>query len=125
MTGLRKGVLMGGVMTALLAAGGVLSAPALTHWSTYLRAGPGSQYAVIDEIRHHSPVTVRGCAHHWCEVSVGQTVGYIDQDALLLPSLPAAASRNDAQNCFIADQTGWRKPTPTRFCGDPPPARGR
>jgi len=125
MTGVYKGVSMGVVMAALLAAGGAVSAPTLTHWSTYLRAGPGSHYAVIDEVRHHSPVTVRGCADHWCQVSVGQTSGYIDQDALLLPSLPPAAARSETQGCFVADQTGWRKPTPTRFCGVASPTGGR
>jgi uncharacterized protein YraI len=117
MTEFRKGFSMVALVAGLVGfapAVAAMSPPARTHWSTYLRAGPGSRFAVIDELRHDSAVTVRSCAHEWCEVLVGQTTGYINQDALRLPRPPAAES--GAQACFVANQTGWRKPTPTRFC---------
>jgi len=121
MSGFCKGFSISALVAGLVifaSAGAAGAAPERIHWSTYLRAGPGARFAVIDELRHDASVMVRGCAQHWCEVVVGQTIGYVDQDALRLPRTPAADS--GARGCFIANQTGWRQPTPTRFCGEAP-----
>jgi hypothetical protein len=52
-----------GLMCALLPAK-VRGAQA--NWTTYLRVGPGLQYAVIDEVEAQDAITVQGCDKGWC-----------------------------------------------------------
>ncbi len=107
-----------------LAAGGLDAArasPGTNAWSTYLRSGPSGAAPVIDELEHDTALDVRSCAHRWCLVQDGQVQGYIDQDALTLPRpVPPAAASGP---CFVADQDGYKKPTPMRFCQTKPQTR--
>ena len=88
-----------------------------TAWSTYLRSGPGDAYPVLDELEHDTLVTVGGCSGRWCRIMKGSVSGYVDRDALMLPRpAPLAATVAGAETCFVADQPGYRRPAPTRFC---------
>ncbi len=88
-----------------------------TNWSTYFRAGPNDHEAVIDEVPAKSEVDVQGCDPHWCRVQYGAAWGYIDRDALDLPSLPPGTSRiGGPQGCFVADQYSFRTPAAVQFC---------
>jgi hypothetical protein len=99
------------------------AAPQPTAWSTYLRSGPGDTFPVIDELEHGTLLNVGACSGRWCRVVDGSTIGYIDKDALFLPKPPpAAATVRGAQGCFVADQTGYKHPTPTRYCQSEPTA---
>jgi hypothetical protein len=113
--GLSLGVL------GLSAAGAAEAAPQRLAWSTFLRAGPGDQFAALDEIEHSTSVEVLGCAAGWCRIQEGRTVGYIDQDALTLPKVPGGATPPaSAPNCFVAGQVSYPEAAPTRFCETAP-----
>jgi hypothetical protein len=105
------------VVLALTLAGPAIAQPVTIVWSTYLRSGPGSGYAVMDEIQHDTVVDLRTCGAHWCEIMSGRTVGYVDKDSIKLPRLPSGgATIGGAQGCFVAGQYAWRAPALTRFC---------
>jgi hypothetical protein len=114
-------ILMAVAVCGLSASAPAEAASQRLAWSTFLRAGPGDRYAVIDEIEHSTPVQVLGCATGWCRIQDGRTTGYIDQDALTLARpatgwAPAAAEAD----CFVAGQVSNRGAAPTRFCGTTP-----
>jgi hypothetical protein len=105
----------------LALAGPAGAQPVRVVWSTYLRTGPGSGYAVVDEIQHDTLVDLRACGAHWCQILSGRTVGYVDRDAIKLPRLPSGgAAIGGAQGCFVTGQYAWRTPAPTRFCETKP-----
>jgi uncharacterized protein YraI len=85
-------------------------------WSTYLRAGPGPDFAVIDEVEHDQPMTVLGCRDKWCAVQYGRAAGYVDASALPGGGLPWPAEGAPTTACFAAGQQGYRGQEPTRFC---------
>ncbi len=110
-----------GVMAALALAGPALAQPVRIVWSTYLRTGPGSGYAVVDEIQHDTLVDLRACGAHWCQILSGRTVGYVDKDSIDLPRLPSGgAAIGGSQGCFVAGQYAWRTPAQTQFCETKP-----
>ncbi len=111
-----------GVSLGLAAlAGPVLAQPVRIVWSTYLRTGPGSGYAVVDEIQPDTLVDLRTCNAHWCQILSGQTLGYVDKDSITLPRLPGGgAPIGGPQKCFVAGQYAWRTPAKTRFCETKP-----
>jgi hypothetical protein len=90
-------------------------------WSTYMRAGPGENYAVVDELEHDTDVDVRQCNDRWCEIVSGQVVGYIDRDALTLPKPPGGnAPVGGPQGCFTASLYSYGTNGVTRFCQTEP-----
>ncbi len=111
----------GGMLVVLTLAGSAVAQPVKIVWSTYLRTGPGSGYAVVDEIQHDTLVDLRSCGAHWCQILSGRTVGYVDKDSIKLPRLPSGgAPIGGAQGCFVAGQYAWRTPAQTRFCETKP-----
>jgi hypothetical protein len=108
-------------LVGLVVAGPAIAQPVKIVWSTYLRTGPGSGYAVVDELQHDTLVDLRSCGPHWCQILSGRTVGYVDRDSIKLPRLPSgAAPIGGAQGCFVAGQYAWRTPAQTRFCETKP-----
>ena len=103
----------------LTASAAAADRPAAIAWSTYLRAGPGETYAVLDELVHDRTVTVAGCDARWCQVSDGVVRGYVDRDALDLPRLQAPQPPSSGP-CAIVSQADDRKPRATRFCSVKP-----
>jgi hypothetical protein len=90
-------------------------------WSTYMRVGPGENYAVIDELQHDTDVDVHQCNDRWCEIVSGQAVGYIDKDALTLPKPPGGnAPVGGPQGCFTASLYSYGTNGATRFCQTEP-----
>ncbi len=122
MTKRRRGARAAGTALAVMAlAGPALAQPVKIVWSTYLRTGPGSGYAVVDELQHDTLVDLKSCGAHWCQILSGRTVGYVDKDSIKLPRLPSGgAPIGGAQGCFVAGQYAWRQPANTRFCETKP-----
>jgi len=87
-----------------------------TKWTSYLRAGPGLQYAALDEIPPHRPLTVRDCASGWCRVLAGRAEGYVQQ-GLLTEAHPEPITPGTQHDCFEATMTGWVGGSHVRFCG--------
>jgi len=109
------------ILIGLALTGPAVAQPVRIVWSTYLRTGPGSGYAVVDEIQHDTLVDLRSCGAHWCQILSGRTVGYVDKDSIKLPRLPTgAAAIGGPQGCFVAGQYAWRAPAQTRFCETKP-----
>ncbi len=85
-------------------------------WTSYLRAGPGLQFAVLDEIAPHHPLTVQDCGSGWCRVLYERAEGYVQQgfltDTHAEPVLPGAA-----HDCFESTMTGWIGGSHVQFCG--------
>lgn len=81
------------------------AALALTFATTYLRAGPGEHYAVLDELAPHTDVDVLSCDAGWCRVRLGRIQGFIGAHILSAPDIhakPGAA----AGPCVIARVNG-------------------
>ena len=94
--------------------------PAQTTWTTYLRAGPGLQYAAIDEIDSQTTVDVQECRDGWCRVEFGRAFGYIDAGVVQDEASHAAKSAAPAPApipCFQARQSGYGVGDELRFCG--------
>jgi hypothetical protein len=100
------------------------SEPATTHWSTYLRTGPGAAYPVLDEIEHDTAVAVEGCQGAWCRISQGAMIGYVDRDALHLERPPGGVAPKAKSVCFVAGLTSYAAPAPRQFCEDSPAPAG-
>ncbi len=85
-------------------------------WTSYLRAGPGLQYGVLDEIAPHHPLSVLNCSSGWCRVLYERAEGYVEQqwltDAQAAPVLPGPS-----HDCFDATMTGWIGGSHVQFCG--------
>jgi hypothetical protein len=92
------------------------SEPQVTHWSAYLRAQPSQSGAVIDEIRHGSLIDVSHCAGDWCQVRNGAESGWIDKDALNLPTPPRGGVATNPPDCAWAGQAAAHAPEPNQFC---------
>ncbi len=98
--------------------GSATAAPARTVWSTYMRAGPGDTYAVIDEVEHDETVDIRDCRGKWCQVQYGRAIGYIDRDALhgSFEKQPAMATQGP-EGCFWSQIPAYLAPKNVRYCG--------
>lgn len=95
-----------------------LAEPGQTAWTTYLRAGPGLQFAVLDEIEAHKTLDVQDCRGGWCRVVSGDAEGYVAADHLAAPGPPAPKAADHAPvPCFRAQQTGFRGGDEVQFCG--------
>lgn len=90
-----------------------------TSWTAYLRAGPGEQFHVIDEIDALSPVDVQDCKGTWCLVISGQSQGYLPADVLQQSDLtpPHTAVAAQPQPCLDETLEGFRGHEGWRFCG--------
>jgi uncharacterized protein YraI len=98
-----------GVAALLLGAAAPASLPGAgtVMTTTYLRTGPGVQYAALDEVPPQAQVAVQSCAGAWCDVRWGTVHGYIRQESLTMPDLhvkPAATPQGAA--CFSARLNG-------------------
>jgi len=97
-------------------AGGALASPATTHYSTYLRSGPGEAYPVLDEVEHDTRLDVGPCKAGWCAVSEGGVTGYVDADALTLARPIAGAAPRTSNGCFTTSTSTYGNPGPRQFC---------
>ncbi len=89
------------------------------RWPTYMHAGPGQQYAVIDELSRDETLRVQGCAAGWCRVMVGDAVGYVEAEAVASAATPPEAARPQPatrEGCFLTLQQGYPRGDATRFC---------
>ena len=105
---------------ALLATASAASAqPGTVYLTTWLRSGPGDQYAVLDEVDPQSQVDVEACGNGWCRVASSRAKGFIKASVLSAPDLhrnpPGAAQ---GANCFTAQLNGSpRSGDDVRVCG--------
>ncbi len=86
-------------------------------WTSYLRAGPGQQFAVLDEIASNDPLTVQTCSGGWCKVLYGRADGYV-LEALLDrgPPGPASAQPPATHDCFDDVLNGYEGHSHVQFC---------
>lgn len=91
---------------------------ARAEWTSYLRAGPGLKFAVLDEIAARDPLDVRGCSGGWCRIHTHNATGYVEQ-ALVAPNAgkQAAPPTGARANCFDTILNGYRGGSNVRFCG--------
>lgn len=82
--------------------------------ATFLRAGPGLEYAVTDEVDPEAPLDVLRCAGAWCEVRFEGVAGWV-QAATVAQATPAPQPHG-TQPCFDDRQAGYGKGERTRFC---------
>jgi hypothetical protein len=78
-----------------------------TTWTTFLRAGPGLQYAATDEVDAQVPVDVRGCDNGWCRIVFGDHSGYIKQDHLSAAPIPPVLVEGGKAQCFDTRRSGY------------------
>lgn len=64
-----------------------LARPQAVMLTTYLRAGPGERFAVLDEIEAHKQVDVQDCSADWCRVVSDGAPGFVKQDAFSAPDI--------------------------------------
>lgn len=104
---------------ALLAPGFASSRPGTVFWVTYLRAGPGHQYAVLDELDPHSSVEVQECGGDWCRVVSERAEGYMLASMLSAPDIhggpPATPHPGE---CVKVRLNGFRGKDEARVCGE-------
>jgi uncharacterized protein YraI len=84
-----KIALLSAASAFILSAGAAAAAPAVTESSVNLRAGPGTQYQVVDTIPGGTTVDVAGCTGSWCRVNFSGQVGYASRNYLQLAGGPA------------------------------------
>jgi uncharacterized protein YraI len=97
--------------------------PAITladhaDWTTYLRVGPGLQYAVIDEVEAQDSITVKRCDKGWCQVIDGGAEGYIAENIVSAKAGPKPPVTHDKPvPCFVSQLSGYGGDEAQRFCG--------
>jgi uncharacterized protein YraI len=79
--------------------------PSEVAWPTFYRAGPGRNYVVLDELDRGVRLDVTRCAAGWCQARWEDTVGYVEQDALLAPAA-VPAKPPAPQGCVESRVTG-------------------
>ncbi len=117
---LYKGMQRSLVPAALLLLASAASAAAKegeARWSGWLRAGPGMQYAVLDEIPAKSKIDVQSCTNGWCAVTSGAAKGYVSADLVNIPPAPQPPAH--IIGCFTTQETGYgpQGGEAERFCG--------
>ncbi len=70
------------IATCLVLSCGAAAAQAWTASDLNMRAGPGTNHAVIDVIPQGASVEVYGCERGWCEVDYAGTTGFASQNFL-------------------------------------------
>lgn len=66
----------------LASAGAAAAAPAVVTGDLNLRAGPGTNYAVVNTMPAGASVNVLGCRGSWCRVAWGGTRGFASRSYL-------------------------------------------
>ena len=83
--------------------------------ATFLRAGPGLQYAVTDEVDRDAALDVLKCSGDWCEARYEGVVGWV-MAATVRQAAPPPAAPHGTQACFEDRQAGYGRGERTRFC---------
>ena len=83
--------------------------------ATFLRAGPGLEYAVTDEVDREASLDVLRCAGAWCEVRFEGLVGWVQAATVAAQAAPTPQPKG-TQPCFDDRQAGYGKGERTRFC---------
>ena len=83
--------------------------------ATFLRAGPGLEYAVTDEVDREAALDVVKCAGTWCEVRYEGASGWV-LASTVARAAPAQPTPHGTQACFEDRQAGYGKGERTRFC---------
>ena len=84
-------------------------------WTTWLRAGPGGQYIVVDEVSGGQTLWVTGCNESWCQTISDGVVSYIQADLISKADAETAAPAT-ARGCFNSRVAGYGKGEIYRFC---------
>lgn len=84
-------------------------------WTTFLRAGPGLQYVVTDEIDRDAPLEVAACRDGWCETLYEGATGYV-QAELVAQAGPELIQPQSAQPCFDGQIAGYGKGDKVTYC---------
>ena len=105
---------------AALAASVCMASPASAWtgratWTTFLRAGPGLQYVVTDEIDRDAPLEVVACSNGWCETLYEGATGYV-QAELVAQAGPELIQPQNAQPCFDGQIAGYGKGDKVTYC---------
>lgn len=88
-----------------------------TRWTTYLRAAPGDQSKVLDELPHDEIVDVLNCAGKWCAIRQDIGVLFVDRAAIDTAGIgPWAARPRSDTACVEAPIARFRAPKPVVFC---------
>ncbi len=103
--------------TGLLIGGPAFAKTAMLNWTVYLRAGPGENYAVLDEIEPRSSVEVQNCQGDWCKIQFDGSEGFIKASQIDKPDIhggaPAGISNRD---CFVERVNGVGHGERVRLC---------
>ena len=83
--------------------------------ATFLRAGPGLEFEVTDEVDREAALDVLKCAGAWCEVRFEGVVGWVQAATVAAQAAPTPQPRG-TQPCFEDRQAGYGKGERTRFC---------
>lgn len=83
--------------------------------ATFLRAGPGLEYAVTDEVDREAFLDVLKCAGAWCEVRFEGVVGWVQAATVAAQAAPTPQPKG-TEPCFDDRQAGYGKGERTRFC---------
>ncbi len=113
---------MNALQSVIAVAAAVLAITAPAHaWTghatraTFLRAGPGLEYSVTDEVDHEAALDVLKCTGDWCEVRFEGSIGWV-MASTVTQATPAPVPPHEAQACFVDRQAGYGKGEQTRFC---------
>lgn len=111
----RYRIMGAGLALMALACGAARGEQVAARWTGYLRAGPGLQFAVLDEIPPDYALAVHHCDAGWCLVTYGRAEGYVAQADLRGPG--AAPAARGTRQCFDTVLSGYGAGSPVRFCG--------
>ena len=119
-----------GLVTAAAVSSPALAEPGQVTWETYLYAGPGQRYQVLDEVPQQQNVDIGSCSGGWCEISYDQRSGFVLAELVIRATENAAKPpqgvlAQPAANlevhpkgpCFTANQKGGNGGNEmTQFC---------
>ena len=105
------------IVAVALALAAAMPARAADHATraAFLRAGPGLDYEVTDEVDRGAALDVLRCAGEWCEARYEGVVGWVPS-GIVAQAAPTPAAAHGTQPCFEDRQAGYGKGERTRFC---------
>ncbi len=107
-----------GIFLAVLGSTGpALAEGGSVAWPTFLRAGPGRSYTVIDEINRGKVFEVQSCDGGWCRIRYQRGLGFILQSAIASAAATVPASHLQMTDCFNAKRAGHGGGDIFRYCG--------